>query len=156
MDYRSKKLWSSFGFSFDLDTEYEEKFIKNYRKFDKIIDKAHVLKCKEIKALKNIDTKCYFGRGSYPVSISSWQVKTNALLYDTFILDIDTFRSIVIGFLPPDLDDNEILSHHLISPIDFEASEFLMNLYRSGCIKLVSSPFIWNNMFGGDVHTSLT
>ena len=31
-----------------------------------------------------------------------------------------------------------------------------MNLYRSGCIKLVSSPFIWNNMFGGDVHTSLT
>ncbi|MDY0277309.1 MAG: tetratricopeptide repeat protein [Acholeplasma sp.] len=154
MGYRGKKLWSSFGFCFNLDQEYEEKFIKNYRKFHKIIDKAHVLKCKEIKTLKNIDTKCYFGRGSYPVSISSWQVKTNALLYDTFIFDSDTFRNMVIGV--PDLDENEILRLNLISPIDIEASEFLMNLYRSGCIKLVNSPFIWNNMFGGDMHTSLT
>ncbi|WP_422543184.1 tetratricopeptide repeat protein [Methanosarcina sp.] len=153
MDYRGKKLWDSLGFSFNLDEEYEEKFIQNYRKFHKIIDKAHVLKCKEIKALKNIDTKCYFGRGSYPAFISSWQVKTNALLYDTFIFDSDTFRSIVIG--APDLDENEILRLNLISPIDIEASEFLMNLYRSGCIKLVESPFIWNNMFGSDIHTSL-
>lgn len=153
MDYRGKKLWSSLGFGFNLDKEYEEKFIKNYRKFHKIIDKAHVLKSKEIKGLKNINTKCYFGRGSYPVSISSWQVKTNALLYDTFIFDSDTFRNMVIG--APDLDENEILRLNLISPIDIEASEFLMNLYRSGCIKLVNSPFIWNNMFGGDMHTSL-
>jgi len=149
-----KNFWDFYELNlFNLDEEYEEKFIQTYRKYHQIIDKAHVLKCKEIKNLNNIDTKCYFGRGSYPVSISSWQVKTNALLYDTFIFDIGTFRDMVIGLIPPDLDNNKI--SHLMSPIDLEASNFLLDLYKSGCIKLVSSPFIWNNMFGGDIHTSL-
>lgn len=154
MSNLGKKFWNTFRVSiFDFDEEYQEKFIKNYNDFYKATDKAHVLNCKEIKALKNIDAKCYFGRGSYPGFINSWQVKTNALLYDTFIFDIGTFRNIVIGILPPDLDDSEIL--HLMSPIDLEASNFLMDLYKSGCIMLVSSPFIWNNMFGSNIHTSL-
>jgi len=60
----------------------------------------------------------------------------------------------VIGPIPSDLGDDQI--SHLMSPIDLEASNFLMELYKSGCIKLVSSPFVWNNMFGGDIHSSLT
>lgn len=154
MSVFGKKFWDFYELSlFNFDEEYEEKFIQNYKKYYQIIDKAHVLKFKEITALNNIDTKCYFGCGSYPVSISSWQVKTNALLYDTFIFDIGTFHDMVVGFIPPNLDDDKI-SHHM-SPIDLDASNFLMELYKSGCIKLVSSQFIWNNMFGSDIHTSL-
>lgn len=154
MSVFGKKFWDFYELSlFNFDEEYEEKFIQNYKKYYQIIDKAHVLKFKEITALNNIDTKCYFGCGSYPVSIISWQVKTNALLYDTFIFDIGTFHDMVVGFIPPNLDNDKI-SHHM-SPIDLDASNFLMELYKSGCIKLVSSQFIWNNMFGSDIHTSL-
>lgn len=154
MDLWGKKFWATFQVStFNLDEEYQEKYIKTYKKLYTIIGKAPILNCKEIKALKNIDTKCYFGRGSYPGFINSWQVKTDALLYDTLIFDINTFRNMVIGILPPDLEDDKILD--LMNPVDLEASNFLMDLYKGGCIKLVSSPSIWNNLFGSDIHKSL-
>lgn len=149
-----RNFWDIYQVStFNLDEEYKENFIKNYRAFYKATTNAHVLNCKEIKTLKNTNTKCYFGRGSHPVSISSWQVKTNALLYDMFIFDFTVFRQTVTGAIPPNLHDDKILDY--IDIIDLEASNFLIELYKNGYVKLVNSPYIWNNMFSSDKYTSL-
>jgi len=144
--------------SLNFDTidedQYREDFIKNYKNFNTIWDKIYILECKELKTLKNLETKCYFGRGSYPSFISSWEVKTNALLYDTFLFDANVFRSLVIGYVPPNLDDeNDIW--HFSTPIDLKASSFLIELYKNGSIKLVSSSYIWNNLINSNTYEDL-
>ena len=144
------------SFDFDILNEenYREDFIKNYKTFNKIWENIHILDCEELKTLKNLKTKCYFGRGSYPSFISSWEVKTNALLYDTFIFDANVFRFIVAGHCPPNLDDeNDIW--HFNSPVDLKASSFLIDLYNNGSVKLVGSSYIWNNMMNSSTYGDL-
>lgn len=137
--------------SAELELYYEE-LIKTYKKFKIIWEKSYI---EDYNKLKNFtSTKCYFGRGSFPESVNSWEVKTNVLLYDTFIFDIRTFNHIVIKGLPLNLDDENELFRYCY-PIDLEVSNFLMELYENGSIKLVDSIAIWNDMVNGDTYKEL-
>jgi len=143
--------------TFDGDyDEYQEKYIEICKDFENIWKTVHIADCNELNSLKNLETKCYFGRGSHPSFINSWQVKTNALLYDTFIFDTNVFRNTVIGwaFLPSELEDSDGILKYTC-PIDFSASSFLMNLYKNGHVRIVNSINIWNNMFQSDVCEDL-
>ena len=132
---------------FNMD---HEELIRTYENFNRVWKEIRIVEFDEIKNLEK--TKCYFGPGSHPSFIRSWEVKTNALLYDTFIFDVNTFRNVVIGGLPTDLDDeNKILRCHPM--IDLEASNIFMELYRNHSIKLVDSTS--NDVFNSDEYREL-
>lgn len=135
-------------FEGNYEEEYQENYITICEDFESIWDKLHVIDCTELECFNNSETKCYFGRGSHPSLFTSWQAKTNALLYDTFIFDAKVFRNTVIGFafLPSESrSDNDILKY-ATSPIDLSTSNFLINLYKNGHVKIVDSIDIWNSM----------
>lgn len=136
---------------------YFENYLKVYKAFNNIWKKLHILNYKEITNLNSLETKCYFGSGSYPMFIDSWEIKTSALLYDTFLFDLNVFPSMVIGFVPPKLDDECEIKKlvELFPPLDLNASRFLIDLYMAGYVKLVSQRNIWNTTFNSNVYNEL-
>lgn len=143
---------------FDGDYEdYQEKHIKVCYELDSIFKRINIMDCNELESLQNLETKCYFGRGSHPSFLDSWQVKTNAILYDTFIFDVNVFRISVIGsvFLPSELESGDDILKYDAMPLDLNASSFLIDLYKKGNVRIVNSINIWKNMFQSDVCKDL-
>lgn len=132
----------------------QEHIIKTYIDFKKIWEGHHAIEYTDFNDFEM--PKCYLGRGSYPLRLNSWEVKTNALLYDTFIVDSNTFSQIVIGIPFIDFnDENEILKYYS-DQVDFDASNFLMKLYKNGSIKLVNSTGIYCDMVNSNEYKKLT
>ncbi|WP_406655672.1 hypothetical protein V7O62_07720 [Methanolobus sp. ZRKC2] len=138
----------------DITDDYKEAFIKNYRNFNDIWDKIAISDYRQVNNPKNLETKCYFGRGSYPSRINSWQVKTNSLLYDKFIFDVNTFRELVIGFPLDNLENDEDILKYMY-PIDLNASSFLIDLYKKGHVEIVSTVDIWISEFDSEEYQTL-
>ena len=59
-----------------------------------------------------------------------------------------------MGPIPPNLNDDEDI-WHFSWPIDFKVSDFLIDLYKNGHVKLVNSTDVWYSKTYGNIYETL-